>query len=84
VAELPPGAEWAEPDAAGSVVEIGPVEAPTVSDVATFDVAVVVDFVLSVLVAAEFVPLPPPLQARAARAIETRVERYIFPSFFLK
>jgi len=83
VVELPPGAEWAEPDAAGSVVEIGPVEAPTVSDVATFDVAAVVGFVLSVLVA-EFVPLPPPLQARAARAIETRVERYIFPSFFRK
>ena len=72
-----PGAV-AEPDADLSVVEVGPATAPKVSDVVTFeDVACVVEPVL-LLFAAEAEFVPPPLQAQAARAIETRTERYIF------
>jgi hypothetical protein len=72
------GAECAEPDGATSVVEIGPDAVAAVSDVVTFEVvAAVVELVLLAL-AAEFVALP--LQARAAKAIEMRIERYIFPS----
>ena len=77
-----PGAV-AEPDAVLSVVEVGPVTAPEVSDVVTFeDVACVVEPVL-LLFAAEAEFVPPPLQAQA-RAIEMRTERYIFLSWFRK
>ena len=77
-----PGAVAAEPDANLSVVEVGPATPPEVSDVVTFeDAAGVVEPVLLLFAAeAEFVPLP--LQDRAARAIEMRTERYIFPSWY--
>jgi hypothetical protein len=76
--------EVAEPDADLSVVEVGPATPPEVSDVVTFeDVAVVVEPVLLLFAAeAEFVPLPLQATAAAARAIETRTERYIFPSWY--
>jgi hypothetical protein len=72
----------AEPDANLSVVEDGPATPPEVSDVVTIeDVACVVEPVLLLFAAeAEFVPLS--LQATAARAIEMRTERYIFPSWY--
>jgi hypothetical protein len=68
-----------EPDAVLSVVEVGPAAPLTVSDVVTFEGdAGVVELVLLAFAAdAELVPLP--LQAHAARAIEKRIERYIFP-----
>src|SRR5438105_3238067 len=71
----PAGPEVAEPVGVLSVVEIGPATAPAVSDVTTFDdAACVVEPVLLVFAAAaEFAP--PPLQAEAARAMETRTER---------
>jgi len=81
---VPAGPEVAEPVGFLSVVEIGPATAPVVSDVTTFDaVAGGVEPVLLLFAAeADFVPLP--LQAKAARAIETRTERYIFPSWYQK
>jgi hypothetical protein len=69
----------AEPDAAFSVVEIGPAAEPEVSDVAALwpgTTAMVVDAALLLLAAeAEFAP---PLQAEATITKETRIERYIF------
>ena len=72
----------AEPVALLSVVEVGPVTPPEVSDVVTFVDACVVEPVLILFAAtADFVP--PPLQAAtvAAMTIEKRTERYIFPRF---
>ena len=66
----------AEPAGAPSVVEVGPATPVRVSDVVMFDVCVVEAVVLAA--EAELAPLP--LQAMAAIAIETRTERYIFPS----
>ena len=75
------GAAAPEPVAAPAVVEFGPVTAVEVSDVPAFDTICLVESVVLVLAAdAELVALP--LQARAAKAIETRTERYIFPSCF--
>ena len=73
-----------EPDADLSVVEIGPATPPEVSDVRTFedDACVVEPVVLLFAAEADFVPLPLQAQAAAARAIEMRAERYIFPSLF--
>jgi len=68
----------AEPGDAPSVVEIGPAVPVEVSDVLTLDAIWVVDAVVLVF-AAEAELVAPPLQARAARAIEMRTERYIFP-----
>jgi hypothetical protein len=70
-----------EPGGGAAVVEVGPVTAVEVSDVLTFDAVRLVESVLLVL-AAEAVLVALPLQARAAKAIETRTERYIFPSCF--
>jgi len=76
-----PDAGLAEPGAAPAVVDVGPVVAVEVSDVPAFDTICLVESVVLVLAAdAELVALP--LQARAAKAIETRTERYIFPSCF--
>jgi hypothetical protein len=69
----------AEPGASPAVVEFGPVTPVEVSDVLTFDAVRVVE---SVVLAAEAELVALPLQARAAKAIETRTERYIFPSCF--
>jgi hypothetical protein len=66
----------AEPAEAPSVVEVGPATAVRVSDVLLFDVWVVE----AVLLAAEAELAPLPVQAMATIAIETRIERYIFPS----
>jgi len=73
-----------------SVVEIGPATAPVVSDVTTFaDDACAVEPVI-LLFAAEADFVPPLLHAEvaaaavAARTIEMRAERYIFPSCFQK
>ena len=75
-----------EPDADLSVVEIGPETAPVVSDVLTFaEDACAVELVLLLFAAeADFVPLPLHDHAVAARAIEMRAERYIFPGLFQK
>jgi len=80
----PAGPEVAEPVGVLSVVEIGPETAPVVSDVLTFaDDACAVELVLLLFAAeADFVPLPLHDHAVAARAIEMRAERYIFPSLF--
>ena len=77
------GTRFAEPDRDLSVVEIGPATAPLVSDVLTFEDACVVEPVVLLFAAAAELA-PPPLQAQAARAIEMRTERYIFPSLFQK
>jgi len=76
-----------------SVVEIGPATASVVSDVTTFaDDACAVEPVI-LLFAAEADFVPPLLHAEvaaaaaaavAARTIEMRAERYIFPSCFQK
>jgi len=65
-----------EPAGTPSVVEVGPATPVRVSDVVMFDVWLVE----VVLLAAEAELAPLPLQARTAIAIETRIERYIFPS----
>ena len=67
----------AEPDAAISVVEIGPATAAPVSDVR---VATGVSGATLLLFAAD-AAFAPPLQAVATRMIETRRDRYIFPNF---
>jgi hypothetical protein len=68
--------DGAEPAGTPSVVEVGPATPVRVSDVLVLDVCVVEAVVFAA--EAEFVALP--LQAMAAIAIETRTERYIFPS----
>jgi hypothetical protein len=76
------GAEFAEPDADLSVVELGPATPPVVSDVLEFrDTACVVEPV-SLVFAADADLVPPLLQAQAVMAIETRTERYIFPKLY--
>lgn len=68
----------AEPGAAGSVVEIGPAAMLPVSDVCA-PAATALGAAL-LLFAAEAEPAPP-LQAAARMMIETRTQRYIFPSY---
>jgi len=78
------GVVAAEPDADLSVVDDGPATAPEVSDVETFDddACVVEPAVLLFAAEAEFVPLPLHAKTAAARTIEMRADRYIFPSLF--
>jgi hypothetical protein len=76
LADVPPAVVAAEPGAVVCVVEIGPATVPEVSDVVLLAAPDVLVFAAD----AELAPPLQPVMAAVARTIETRAERYIFPS----